>query len=56
MTVTGQLARVTTVARGGVAIVFHVPPSEASHALAAGKFAESAMKMELTIIEDEDVD
>jgi len=52
--VTGTLARVTTIARGGVAIVFHVPPHEAAHALAAGKFSETAMKLELTKLEDTD--
>jgi hypothetical protein len=46
------VARVTTIARGGVAIVFHVGPSEASHALKAAGFTETTCKLELTKVKE----
>lgn len=49
----GQIAKVSTIARGGVAVTVNVGPDQADWALKAGKLTEIPMKVEFTIMKED---
>ena len=50
--VIGTIAKVTSLAKGGVAITIHVSPNKAKEAYRAGAFIDMAMRIELREVPD----
>ena len=50
--VVGTIAKVTSLARGGVAVTIHFSPSKAKEAYRAGAYIDKAMRVELREVND----